>query len=323
MNYPSPSQAEAIVKYGPGGHLTWIRYFNDPVAGQSAQLAADARGNVYVTTRTSTNEIAVIKYSPSGARRWVRRYGGPGDTQPRGIAVDAAGNVYVTGFRFSTASQYDIVTLKYDPSGHRRWARLWNGPASGDDQGFGIAVTRAGAVFVAGVSTGVTSARDAVVLKYGTGGTLAWRRSFSSAGTYDDEFDGIALLSGGDVALTGFTSPGGAQDVLTARLSPGGHTRWSHTYNGPDNLADQGAFVAGGPGGSVYVAGTSDGATTATDILTLKYSKAGHRSWARRFTSAGAVNDLAAGLVVTSGSVYVAGQESTTPNVAVLLKYRP
>ncbi len=321
VNYPSPSQAEAIVKYGPGGHLTWIRYFNDPVAGQSAQLAADSRGNVYVTTRTSTNEIAVIKYSPSGARRWVRRYGGPGDTQPRGIAVDAAGNVYVTGFRFSTASQYDIVTLKYDPSGHRRWARLWNGPASGDDQGFGIAVTRAGAVFVAGVSTGVTSARDAVVLKYGTGGTLAWRRSFSSAGTYDDEFDGIALLSGGDVALTGFTSPGGAQDVLTARLSPGGHTRWSHTYNGPDNLADQGAFVTGGPGGSVYVAGTSDGATTATDILTLKYSKAGHRSWARRFTSAGAVNDLAAGLVVTSGSVYVAGQESTTPNVAVLLKY--
>ena len=103
------------------------------------------------------------------------------------------------------------------------------------------------------------------------------------------------------MAATGFTSPGGAQDVLTARLSPGGHTRWSHTYNGPDNLADQGAFVAGGPGGAVYVAGTSDGATTATDILTLKYSKAGHRSWARRFTSAGAVNDLAAGLVVTSG----------------------
>ena len=111
--------------------------------------------------------------------------------------------------------------------------------------------------------------------------------------------------------------------MLTARLSPGGHTRWSHTYNGPDNLADQGAFVAGGPGGAVYVAGTSDGATTSRDILTLKYSKAGHRSWARRFTSAGAVYDLAAGLVVTSASVYVAGQESTTPNVAVLLKYRP
>ena len=324
VDYPSVSQAEAIVKYGPGGHVTWIRYFNDPVAGQATQLAADARGNVYVTSRTETNEIAVIKYSSSGARRWVRRYGGgPGDTQPRGIAVDAAGNVYVAGFRYSTVSNYDIVTLKYDAAGHRRWARLWDGPASGDDQGFGIAVTRAGAVYVAGVSTGATSARDAVVLKYGTGGALAWAHSFSSAGAFDDEFDGIALLPGGDVAATGFTSPGGAQDVLTARLSPGGHTRWSRTYNGPDNLADQGAFVAGGPGGAVYVAGTSDGATTATDILTLKYSKAGHRRWAQRFTSAGAVNDLAAGLVVTSGSVYVAGQESTTPNVAVLLKYRP
>lgn len=323
VNYPSSSQAEAIVKYGPGGHVVWVRYFNDPVAGQGTELAADAGGDIYVTSRTAANEIAVIKYSSSGARRWVRRYGGPGDTQPRGIAVDAAGNVYVTGFRFSTASQYDIVTLKYDSSGHRRWARLWDGPASGDDEGFGIAVTRAGAVYVAGVSTGATSGRDAVVLKYGTGGALAWARSFSSAGAFDDEFDGIALLPGGDVAATGFTSPGGAQDVLTARLSPGGHTRWSRTYNGPDNLADQGAFVAAGPGGAVYVAGTSDGATTATDILTLKYSKAGHRRWAQRFTSAGAVDDLPAGLVVTSASVYVAGQESATPNVAVLLKYRP
>jgi Beta-propeller repeat len=324
VDYPSLSQDEAIVKYGPGGHLAWIRYFKDPVAGQGTELAADAHDNVYVTTRTETNEIAVLKYSPSGARRWLRRYGGgPGDTQPRGIAVDAAGNVYVTGLRYSTVSNYDIVTLKYDSSGHRRWARLWDGPASGDDEGFGIAVTRAGAVYVAGVSTGATSGRDAVVLKYGTGGTLAWGHSFSSAGAYDDEFDGVALLSGGDVAATGFTSPGGAQDVLTARLSRGGHTRWSHTYNGPDNLADQGEFVAGGPAGAVYVAGTSDGATTSRDILTLKYSKAGHRSWARRVTSAGAVYDLPAGLVVTSASVYVAGQESTTPNVAVLLKYRP
>ena len=61
VDYPSLSQAEAIVKYSPRGHLEWIRYFNDPVAGQGTELAADARGNVYVTTRTQTDEIPVIK----------------------------------------------------------------------------------------------------------------------------------------------------------------------------------------------------------------------------------------------------------------------
>ena len=82
-------------------------------------------------------------------------------------------------------------------------------------------------------------------------------------------------------------------------------------------------FVAGGSG-AVYVAGTSDGATTGTDMLTLKYNGAGHLEWARRHTSAGANTDLPSGLVVTGGGVYVAGSEtSATTNVARLLKYKP
>lgn len=323
VDYPSATESEAIVKYGPGGGLKWIRYYKDAQAGQATQVVADSRGNIYVATGTASEDIALLKYSPTGTRRWLRTYAQPGDDQPRGIAVDAAGNVYVTGFSFSSVSNYDVVTLKYSPAGTRRWVRRYDGPASGDDDGLAIAVTRAGVVYVAGVSTGVTTGANAVVLKYSTAGKYAWARSFSSAGAYDDEFDAIALLKNGDVAATGSIAPGGALDVLTAVVSPTGHVVWRHTYNGPDNLADQGSVVAGAPGGAVYVAGESDGATTATDILTLKYAKGGHQSWARRFTSAGAVNDLAAGLAVTAGSVYVAGQESTTPNVAVLLKYRP
>ena len=323
VDYPSPSQAEAIVEYGPGGKLKWVRYFRDTGAGQATQLATDARGDVYVATSTVSNDIALIKYSSSGSRRWVRRYAQPGDDQPRGVAVDAAGNVYVTGFSFSTVSSYDVVTFSYSPAGHRRWLHRWDGPASGDDQGFGLAVTPAGAVYVAGTSTGITTGPDAVVLKYNTRGGLSWARSYSSAGAFGDEFESIALLRNGDVAATGYTSPGGAQDVLVARLSPTGHTRWRQTYNGPDNLADQGSFVAGDPSGAVYVAGTSVGAATSTDILTLKFDSAGHLSWAQRETSAGAVIDFPQGLVVTGAGVYVAGEESTAPNVAVLLKYRP
>ncbi len=73
----------------------------------------------------------------------MRTYAQPGDNQPRAIAVGAAGNVYLTGFSFSSTSQYDIVTLKYAPNGHRRWVRRWNGPASGDDLGYGASASPA------------------------------------------------------------------------------------------------------------------------------------------------------------------------------------
>ena len=324
VNYPSLSQMEAIVKYGPGGKRAWTRYYNDSHAGQETQLATDASGDIYVSASTAGNDIALIKYSPSGTRRWVRTYAQPGDDQPTGLATDAAGNVYLTGFSFGTASQYDIVTLKYAANGHRRWVRRWNGPASGDDYGYGIAVTRAGVVYVAGQSTATSTAADAIVLKYSTKGILAWARSFSSTGAFADSFSAIALLGNGDVAATGYTSLSTPQqDVLTARLSPAGHTRWRRAYDGPDGLADQGLLVAGGPG-AVYVAGTSDGATTGTDVLTLKYSGTGQLRWARRHTSAGANADFPSGLLVTGGGVYVAGSEtSATADVARLLKYKP
>ena len=138
------------------------------------------------------------------------------------------------------------------------------------------------------------------MLKYSTKGALAWARSFSSAGAFDDAFDGIALLGNGDVAATGYTSPDATQrDVLVARLSATGHTRWRRAYDGPDGLADQGSYVAGGPASAVYVAGRSDGATTGTDMLTLKYSAKGLLRWAQRHTSAGANVDFPNGLLVT------------------------
>ena len=157
VNYPSASQVMAVVKYGPGGKREWTRFYDDSIAGQGNELVTDASGNVYVTTHTASDDIVLIKYSSAGARRWVHTYAQPGDDQPIVIAVDAAGNVYLTGFSFNVTSQYDIVTFKYAPNGHRDWVRRWNGPGGGDDLGYGIAVTRAGVVYVAGQSTGTST----------------------------------------------------------------------------------------------------------------------------------------------------------------------
>ena len=325
VDYMSLSQAEAIVKYRPGGGRAWTRYIKDSLAGQQTQVVADTGGNVFVVTTVSTGGVALVKYSSSGVRRWTRTYVGSGDTQARAIGVDGAGDVYLAGFSFTTTSQYDILVIKYDTKGRRDWVRVWKGTANGDDEAWGLTVTTKGAAYVAGSTTTASTGQDAVVVKYRANGSRAWVHSYSSQGAFDDEFTSIAQLANGDLAATGYQSPGAQQDVIVVRLSAGGATRWRTSYDGPDQLADVGSFVSGGKGGVVYVAGQSDGAATGTDMLTLKYGAGGGFKWAKRNNGPGTDSfDYPHGLVVTGGGVYVVGIESTnTTDTATLLKYAP
>ena len=101
VDYPSATQSEAVVKYGPGGARLWTRSIKDTTAGQNTHVVADAAGNIYVETTVTTGGLILVKYSPSGVKRWVRTYRGSGDTQARAIAVDGAGNVYLAGFSYT------------------------------------------------------------------------------------------------------------------------------------------------------------------------------------------------------------------------------
>ena len=66
------------------------------------------------------------------------------------------------------------------------------------------------------------------------------------------------------------------------------------------------------------------GAATGSDWLTLKYSAAGKRAWARRYTSAGNAEDFSYGFVVRTGSVFVAGLQDDAGNQnATVLRYKP
>lgn len=330
-NSPTDTVA-AVTKYGPGGKRRWVRIYDDPASLEEAgqAVALDAAGNVYVAGFTKSVvaglDIVLIKYSASGARRWVRHYDDPvhGADSPAGVAVDAHGNIYIVGVSAGLPTGVDIVTLKYDAAGKRRWVRSWDGPAGGDDLGNALAVTGAGTVYVAGQTTGISTGVDAVVLKYGSGGALKWSRSRTSPGASGDDYAGIALLGNGDVVAAGlYGNLATNGDALVTRLSPAGHTRWARTYNGPDNMGDEGLHVSGASNGAVYVSGASVGAATSGDILTLKYSGTGHLRWARRHTSSGNDSDFAQALLV-NGGVYVAGYESSTnPTDGTLLKYRP
>jgi uncharacterized delta-60 repeat protein len=165
----------ATVKYNSAGVQQWqVRYNgtgND--YDRANAIALDAAGNVYITGKSvgvgSTAEDAfTIKYDNSGVSQWTARYNGAanGYDEGKALAVDASGNVYITGYSYSSGSNNDYLTIKYDAAGTQEWITKYNGTANNTDQAAAIAVDAIGNVFITGLSKGAGSNEDFETIKY-------------------------------------------------------------------------------------------------------------------------------------------------------------
>jgi len=165
----------ATVKYNSAGVQQWqVRYNgtgND--YDRANAIALDAAGNVYVTGKSvgvgSTAEDAfTIKYDNLGVSQWTARYNGAanGYDEAKALAVDTSGNVYITGYSYSSGSNNDYLTIKYDAAGTQEWITRYNGTANNTDQAAAIAVDAIGNVFITGLSKGAGSNEDFETIKY-------------------------------------------------------------------------------------------------------------------------------------------------------------
>jgi hypothetical protein len=99
-----------------------------------------------------------------------------GQDYPNAIAVDDSGYVYITGGSYGSATYADYGTIKYSPNGDTAWVRRYNGPGSGYDYAYAIAVDGAGNVYIAGECAGVGTSTDYATIKYYSNGDTAWVR---------------------------------------------------------------------------------------------------------------------------------------------------
>ncbi|MBM3330580.1 hypothetical protein FJY68_01855 [candidate division WOR-3 bacterium] len=166
------------IKYAPNGDTLWTRRYvgagnqDDQIAG----LALDQAGNVYVTGGSYVDQnhynYATIKYSPDGSERWVVLYAGlTGRATAQGIALDAEANVYVTGSSADSTGGWDVVTVKYDSAGNQRWVERYDRP-SRFDEGYVLALSRQGNVFVGGRTDDDSTGIDYLTLAYGSAGAV-------------------------------------------------------------------------------------------------------------------------------------------------------
>ncbi|MFH1022588.1 MAG: PKD domain-containing protein [Planctomycetota bacterium] len=241
---------------------------------------------------------------------WTVRYNGPESSYDNieGLATDPAGNTIVAGYSFFPLSDNDILVAKIDPLGTLVWTTHYNGPANGEDLAMAVTTDAAGNIYVTGTSTGLTTGRDLIVLKYNPDGRLLWENRYN--GSADDLDQGQAIATAaGRVYITGTaTGATSGRDYATLCYDDAGNLIWANLYDGPGSGTDLAVELALDPAGNVYVTGSSFNNGTARDIATIKYAPDGTMLWLTRYDGPAHDLDEARGVAADAGGVWVLGR---------------
>ena len=176
--------------------------------------------------------------------------------EPRGITLDASGNIYVTGYVTQSGNK-NVWLAKYDANLVLQESTTLDGPANGEDEGYGIALDGTGYLYVVGYVTEQGQDHNIWLAKYDT--DLVFQKQITvngSANSTDDGygiiFDGIALYCAGTV-----TETGEGYNIWIARYDTDLILQKSTTLNGPANNTDKGRFLVLDGGGAFLSAAQS------------------------------------------------------------------
>ena len=250
---------------------------------------------------------------------WAKKYNGASNSTDEALAmaIDKSSNSIVTGRSFAAGSSYNIVTVKYSPSGIQQWAVTFNGTANGLDEGVSIATDDSGNVFVAGRTFISSNNYDIIVIKYNTAGTFKWSYTWGGTAGLSDYAMSLHVDSLQNIYVTGGTRLTGSNiNFVTFKLNSSGSPVWNRTYGHSSNQLDEGLYVSSGQSGAVYVSGRSVANTTGEDFMTIKYNSTGDTVWTKRYSSISNLeNDVLKGFCLDRNeNVYVTGSSRTDTN---------
>lgn len=161
------------LKYNSSGAPLWQKRYSGPGAeiDFGSAIGVDSNQNVYVTGTSeggaTGKDFVTIRYDNLGNTVWVKRYNRDISDSPVALIVNDGGKVYVLGTSLGATSGTDMVLLVYDPNGILVYSQIYNGPANSGEIAFDLQIADGGgSMYLCGLSTGVTSGADGVVIKY-------------------------------------------------------------------------------------------------------------------------------------------------------------
>jgi hypothetical protein len=199
-------------------------------------------------------------------------------------------------------------------SGDVVWTRLVDGGAHGRDAWNSVVPGPAGSVYVAG-TLATSSGSRATLVRYSAGGSRRWSRDIAADGIRADFVAGMTTDSAGNVYVAGpswtiWPTPwdDGQSTTVVAKYTPTGGLVWSASWAGGFGGVNSPVALAL-HSGDLYVAATSTGMGSGTNIVVLKYDDGGDLQWGGEGRYVGPRGgSRAADLAVdAAGNVYVAG----------------
>jgi hypothetical protein len=133
-----------------------------------------------------------------------------------------------------------------------------------------MAIDSLGNVYMAGAC--ISNPSDYVTIKYSPSGDTLWVRQYNGPGGIDDYATAIAIDITGNIYITGASiGAGTSYDFATVKYNSSGVQQWISRYNSAPSGNDYGYAIAVDGLNNVYVAGTSQGSSSAMDYATIKY----------------------------------------------------
>jgi Beta-propeller repeat len=242
-----------------------------------------------------STDVFITKLSRDGSKILYSTYiGGSGDDVGYGIAVDAAGNAYITGDTSSTnfpvenplqksmGGIFDAFAVKLSPDGSKLLYSTYIGGSQGD-RGDAIALDGSGNAYITGYTYSTdfpvvtpiqTAFSDANVHCFvskvnPSGSALVYSTYLGGGDDRPDQATGIAVDSGGNAYITGYTNsvkfPSvnalqkfvGPTDVFVTKINAAGSAFAYSTHLG-GNADDEGMAITVDAAGSAYVTGETE-----------------------------------------------------------------
>ena len=184
--------------------------------------------------------------------------GSNGNDEPRGLVLDQDGNIIVAGYVSVPGQGKDIWLAKYDSNLVLLDSITIDGPASGDDEGYTIALDGSGYFYVIGYMTETGEDHNIWLAKFDT--DLVLQRQITVNGSENSTDDGYGILFDGAgylyVAGT-LTETGEGYNIWIAKYDTDLVLQTSTTLNGPGNSTDKGRFLALDGNGNLFVSGSA------------------------------------------------------------------